>query len=58
MADRYLTDEYAPEAVAERCGIPAKRIRAIAAELARVAFDEAIELDRDGPTSAAKSTTR
>ncbi|MEL6685317.1 MAG: molybdopterin-dependent oxidoreductase, partial [Pseudomonadota bacterium] len=46
MADRYLSDEYAPEAVAERCGIPAERIRAIAADLARVAFDEAFELDR------------
>ncbi|WP_109465145.1 molybdopterin oxidoreductase family protein [Albibacillus kandeliae] len=46
MAERYLAPEYAPEAVAERCGIPAGRIRAIAAEIARVAFDEAIELDR------------
>jgi len=45
MADMYLSDEYAPEAVAERCGISAKRIRTIAAELARVAFDEAFELD-------------
>ncbi len=47
MAQRYLRDEYAPEAVAERCGIPAARIRAIAAELARVAFDEAFELDQE-----------
>ncbi|UWQ90692.1 molybdopterin oxidoreductase family protein [Rhodobacteraceae bacterium M382] len=47
MAERYLADEFAPEAVADRCGIPAKRIRAIAAELARVAFDEAFELDRE-----------
>jgi anaerobic selenocysteine-containing dehydrogenase len=47
MAERYLKDEYAPEAVAERCGIPAARIRAIAAELARVAFDEAFELDQE-----------
>ncbi|MEO0929970.1 MAG: molybdopterin oxidoreductase family protein, partial [Pseudomonadota bacterium] len=46
MADRYLSDEYAPEAVAESCGIPAERIRAIAADLARVAFDEAIEVDQ------------
>ncbi|WP_370399890.1 molybdopterin oxidoreductase family protein [Sulfitobacter sp. JB4-11] len=45
MAEMYLSEEYAPEAVAERCGIPAGRIRAIAAELARVAFDEAFELD-------------
>ncbi|WP_341366610.1 molybdopterin oxidoreductase family protein [Yoonia sp. BS5-3] len=47
MADRYLSKAYAPEAVADRCGIPATRIRAIAADLARVAFDEAIELDRE-----------
>ncbi|WP_120634006.1 molybdopterin oxidoreductase family protein [Ruegeria sp. EL01] len=47
MADKYLSDEHTPEAVAERCGIPAKRIRAIAAEIARVAFDEAIELDQE-----------
>lgn len=47
MAERYLKDDYAPEAVAERCGIPAKRIRAIAAEIARVAFDEAFELDQE-----------
>jgi anaerobic selenocysteine-containing dehydrogenase len=47
MAERYLEDEYAPEAVADRCGIPAKRIRAIAAELARVAFEESFELDQE-----------
>ena len=47
MAERYLSDDHAPEAVAERCGIPAGRIRAIAAELARVAFDEAFEIDRE-----------
>ncbi|MGJ8595161.1 molybdopterin oxidoreductase family protein [Sulfitobacter sp.] len=44
MADMYLDEQYAPEAVAERCGISAKRIRTLAAELARVAFDEAFEL--------------
>ncbi|AUQ71642.1 molybdopterin oxidoreductase family protein [Phaeobacter inhibens] len=47
MAQRYLSDDYAPEAVADRCGVSAKRIRAIAAELARVAFDEAFELDQE-----------
>ncbi|MTH61903.1 molybdopterin oxidoreductase family protein [Paracoccus litorisediminis] len=46
MAERYLQPEYAPEAVAERCGIPALRIRALADEIARVAFDQAITLDR------------
>ena len=44
MAQRYLAPEYAPEAVADRCGIPAPRIRALAADLARIAFDEAIEI--------------
>ncbi len=47
MAKRYLSEDYAPEAIAEQCGIPAKRIRAIAGEIARVAFDEAIELDQE-----------
>ena len=44
IAERYLDPQYAPEAVAETCGIPADRIRQLAAEIARVAFDEAIEL--------------
>ncbi|MBL4628023.1 MAG: molybdopterin oxidoreductase family protein [Roseicyclus sp.] len=44
MAERYMSDEYAPEAVAERCGIGAERIRSIAAEIARVAFEESFEL--------------
>ncbi|URF47914.1 molybdopterin oxidoreductase family protein [Dinoroseobacter shibae] len=45
IAEKYLSDDYAPEAVADRCGIPAARIRTLAAELARTAFDEAFELD-------------
>ena len=46
MVETYLVDDYAPEQVAERCGISAERIRSIAAELARVVFDEAIEIDQ------------
>ncbi len=46
MAERYLSPEYAPEAVADRCGIAAPRIHALAAELAQVAFDQAITLDQ------------
>ncbi len=45
MADKYMGGEYTPDAVAERCGISADRIRGIAAELARVAFEEEIILD-------------
>ncbi len=47
MAEQYLDPQYAPEAVADRCGLTAARIRAVAAELARVAFDEAITLRRE-----------
>ncbi len=46
MLERYLDPQYAPEVVAKRVGISAKRIRAIAADVARVAFDEAIEIDQ------------
>lgn len=46
MIQRYLDPSYAPEAVADRVGISAGKIRAIANEIARVAFDEAIELDQ------------
>jgi anaerobic selenocysteine-containing dehydrogenase len=45
MAERYLDPQYAPEAVAARCGISPDKIRRIAAEIARVAFDEEITLD-------------
>jgi hypothetical protein len=47
MASRYLSKDYAPEAVAERCGIKPEKIRAIAGELARVAFEEEIVLNRE-----------
>ena len=46
MAARYLADDYAPETVAERCGLTPDRIRRIAAELARAAFEQAFELDQ------------
>ena len=44
VAERYLDSCYAPEAVAQTCGIPAATIRRLAADLARVAFEERIEL--------------
>ncbi|WP_422040311.1 molybdopterin oxidoreductase family protein [Roseibium sp.] len=46
LADRFLSDDHSPEAVSEQCGVRPGRIRAIAAELARVAFEEAFELDQ------------
>ncbi|HJZ14678.1 MAG TPA: molybdopterin-dependent oxidoreductase, partial [Stellaceae bacterium] len=44
VAERYLDPGYAPEAVAETCGVPAATIRRLAAEMARTAFEEEIEL--------------
>ena len=46
LADRYLAPDYAPEAVAKRCGIAPARIRAIASEIARVAFEEEITINQ------------
>jgi len=44
IAERYLDPQYAPEAAEAVCGVPAGTIRRLAEELARVAFDEEIEL--------------
>ena len=44
FAERYLADDYSPEAVSERCGIPADTIRRIARELGDATFDSAFEL--------------
>ena len=44
VAERYLDPCYAPEAVAETCGVPAATIRRLADEMARTAFAEEIEL--------------
>ncbi|EEX13199.1 molybdopterin oxidoreductase Fe4S4 protein [Citreicella sp. SE45] len=46
IAERYLDPAYAPEKVAERCGIAPDQIRRVAAELARAAFDAPVVLDR------------
>jgi sulfite dehydrogenase (quinone) subunit SoeA len=45
IAERFLSDEYAPDTVAARCGVDAVTIRRIAAELAHTAFNDTIELD-------------
>ena len=46
IVEKYLTDEYAPETIAAKIGLPVNRINRIAADLARVAFDEAIEINQ------------
>ncbi len=46
LAARYLSKDYAPDAVAERCGIPADTIRRIAAEMAEAAFESEVVIDQ------------
>ncbi|MDF2095616.1 molybdopterin oxidoreductase family protein [Aquibaculum arenosum] len=45
LVERFLDEAYSPERVAEACSVPAETIRRLAAEIARAAFEEAIELD-------------
>ncbi|WP_245216558.1 molybdopterin oxidoreductase family protein [Sagittula salina] len=45
MAETWLAPDHAPEAVAERCGVPAAQIRALAAQIAR-AFDDPVVIDQ------------
>ncbi|PKM14398.1 MAG: formate dehydrogenase [Gammaproteobacteria bacterium HGW-Gammaproteobacteria-2] len=44
VVERYLDPQYAPAAVAERCGVPAATIRRLAQELAQAAFDSNLRL--------------
>lgn len=44
IADRYTDDAYAPEAVADRCGVPAATIKRLAAEIADAAFNHPVTL--------------
>ena len=46
LAKRYMADEFSPDNVAEKCGIPADDIRRIAAELAHAAFEEEVVIDQ------------
>ncbi|PKM09341.1 MAG: formate dehydrogenase [Gammaproteobacteria bacterium HGW-Gammaproteobacteria-4] len=44
VVERYLDPQYAPDAVAARCGVPADTIRRLAQELAQAAFDSNLRL--------------
>ena len=54
LAERYAAAEYAPEAVAPRCGIDAGTIRRIAAEIAEVAFHQPLVLDQPWTDTAGR----
>ena len=46
LVERYARKEYAPEAVAARCGVDAADIRRIAAEIAEVAFNQPVVIEQ------------
>ena len=46
LAERYLDSQYSPEVAAYQTGIPNETIKRIAAEIARVAFEEEITIDQ------------
>jgi anaerobic selenocysteine-containing dehydrogenase len=46
LAERYLSKDYSPDAVAQTTGVPAATIRRIAAELAETAFDKEITIEQ------------
>ncbi len=45
LVDKYQSKEYAPEAAAMICGVPAETIERLALEIAHVAFKETITID-------------
>ena len=46
LAEKYLSPDHAPEAVADHCGVSAASIRRLAAELAEIAFNQPVILDQ------------
>ena len=54
LAERYTDAQYAPEAVAGRCGVPAATIRRLAAEIAEVAFDQPVVLEQPWTDTAGR----
>ncbi len=47
LAETYLDERYAPDAVAAETGVAADTIRGLASEIGRVAFDEAITVEQE-----------
>ncbi len=45
LAERYLSEEYAPQNIADKIGVDADTIERLALEMAHVAFRETVEID-------------
>jgi anaerobic selenocysteine-containing dehydrogenase len=54
VAARYAAPDYAPEAVAERCGVSAQTIRRLAAEIAEIAFRQPVILQQPWTDSSGR----
>ncbi|MGA9422758.1 MAG: molybdopterin dinucleotide binding domain-containing protein, partial [Rhodanobacteraceae bacterium] len=52
VAERFLSEDYSPSNVGDRCGVPVATIVRLAAELATIAFEEAIRLPQPWTDSA------
>ncbi len=46
IVERYMDPQYAPDAVAERCGVPAETIRRLARELSHAAFNDPVLIEQ------------
>ncbi len=58
LAEKYLDPKYAPEAVAAETGVAPEVIRGLAAEIARVAFEEAITIEQPWTDMRGETHTR
>jgi len=58
LADKYLVDDYSPEAAAKVCGVPADTIERLALEIAHVAFEESITIDCEWTDWAGRKQTQ
>ena len=46
LAEKYMSDEYAPENVTDKTGVPVSQIKRLAQEIAEAAFEKEIVLDQ------------
>jgi anaerobic selenocysteine-containing dehydrogenase len=58
LAERYGAAQYAPEAVAARCGLDASMIRRIAAEIAEAAFNRPVVIEQPWTDTAGRRHER
>ena len=58
LYDKYMDEQYSPQAAAEECGIDAETIERMALEMAHVAFQESITIDVEWTDWAGRKQTQ